>query len=202
MTDHSRWHCLCRRLPLWFLPREGLESAKSGEDRAMADSPSFSKTETPTRATQDSLGVVKDTTEFGTRVWPGSPNPLGVTWDGKGVNVAIFSENAERVELCLFDDKGERETGRIALPEYTNQKWHGYFPDLRPGHLYDIRVYGPYDPKNGHRFNHNKLLLDPYAKRLVGRFIWNDALYGYSIGHADADLSFDARDRAPFMPKF
>ena len=150
---------------------------------------------------QHSLKVLKGTTEFGTRVWPGSPQPLGATWDGKGVNVAIFSENAERVELCLFDEKGERETARIALPEYTDQKWHGYFPDLRPGHLYGFRVYGPYDPKSGHRFNHNKLLLDPYAKRLVGRFTWNDALYGYSSAMRDADLSFDARDSAPFMPK-
>ena len=148
------------------------------------------------------IRVFKGTTEFGTRVWPGSPQPLGATWDGKGVNVAIFSENAERVELCLFHEKGERETARIALPEYTNQKWRGYFPDLRPGQLYGIRVFGPYDPKSGHRFNHNKLLLDPYAKRLVGRFIWNDALYGYTIGHTDADLSFDTRDSAPFMPKW
>jgi pullulanase/glycogen debranching enzyme len=94
----------------------------------MVDSSSDSKKEIPTPATQHSLSA----TEFGTRVWPGSPHPLGATWDGKGVNVAIFSENAERVELCLFDEKGERETARIALPEYTNQKWHGYFPDLRP----------------------------------------------------------------------
>jgi glycogen debranching enzyme GlgX len=145
--------------------------------------------------------ATKGKAAFGTRVWPGSPNLLGSTWDGKGVNVAIFTENAERVELCLFDEKGERETSRIALPEYTNQKWHGYFPDLRPGQLYGIRVYGPYDPKNGHRFNHHKLLLDPYAKRLTGRFTWNDALYAYTVGHPDRDLSFDERDSAPFMPK-
>jgi glycogen operon protein len=145
--------------------------------------------------------AVRTTSQFGTRVWPGSPNPRGATWDGKGVNVAVFSETAERVELCLFDEDGRRETARIALPEYTNQVWHGYFPDLRPGQLYGIRVYGPYDPKNGHRFNHHKLLLDPYAKRLVGRYEWHDALYGYTIGHPDADLSFDRRDSAPFMPK-
>jgi glycogen debranching enzyme GlgX len=150
---------------------------------------------------QSLLVVSTGDAEFGTRVWPGNPHPLGATWDGKGVNVAIFSENAERVELCLFDEKGERETARIALPEYTNQKWHGYFPDLRPGQLYGLRAYGPYDPRNGHRFNHNKLLLDPYAKRLVGGFIWNDALHGYIIGDPEADLSFDGRDSAPFMPK-
>ncbi len=167
----------------------------------MVDSSSGSKNETTTPGTRNSVGESKGATEFGTRVWPGSPHPLGATWDGKGVNVAIFSENAERVELCLFDEQGKRETARIALPEYTNQKWHGYFPDLRPGQLYGLRVYGPYDPKNGHRFNHNKLLLDPYAKRLRGRFIWNDALYGYTVGHKDADLSFDERDSAPFMPK-
>jgi glycogen operon protein len=145
--------------------------------------------------------VIRTATQFGTRVWPGSPHPRGATWDGKGVNVAIFSENAERVELCLFDEDGRRETARIALPEYTNQVWHGYFPDLRPGQLYGFRVYGTYDPRRGHRFNHHKLLLDPYAKRLIGRFVWNDALYGYTVGHADADLSFDPRDSAPFMPK-
>ena len=137
----------------------------------LADSSSVSKKATTIPAMQHSLRLFKGTTAFGTRVWLGSPHPLGATWDGKGVNVAIFSESAERVELCLFDRKGERETARIALPEYTNQKWHGYFPDLRPGQLYGIRVYGPYDPKSGHRFNHNKLLLDPYTKRLVGRFI-------------------------------
>jgi glycogen operon protein len=162
---------------------------------------SFRKAEAPSPLPRRSGAVIQTATEFGTRVWPGSPHPRGANWDGKGVNVAIFSENAERIELCLFDEKGRRETARIALPEYTNQIWHGYFPDLRPGQLYGFRVYGPYEPTRGHRFNHNKLLLDPYAKRLIGRFVWNDALYGYTVGHADADLSFDARDSAPFMPK-
>ena len=135
------------------------------------------------------------------RVWPGLPYPLGATWDGKGVNVAVFSRHAEKIELCLFDSAGATEVDRIVLPEYTNEIWHGYFPDLRPGQIYGLRVYGPYDPVNGHRFNPHKLLLDPYAKRLVGNVTWNDALYGYTIGHKDGDLSFDERDSAPFMPK-
>src|SRR5262245_35085978 len=101
-----------------------------------------------------------------TRVWPGKPHPLGATWDGKGVNFALFSANAEKVELCLFDAKGVRELDRIALPEFTDQVWHGYLPDATPGALYGYRVYGPYDPRKGHRFNANKLLIDPYAKAL------------------------------------
>jgi glycogen operon protein len=135
------------------------------------------------------------------RVWPGLPYPLGATWDGKGVNFAVFSQHAEKIELCLFDSTGSRETERVVLPEYTNEIWHGYFPDLRPGQLYGLRVYGPYDPLNGHRFNAHKMLLDPYAKRLNGRVTWNDALFGYVRGHKDGDLSFDERDSAPFMPK-
>ena len=100
------------------------------------------------------------------RVWPGAPYPLGATFDGRGVNFALFSANAEKVELCLFDERGERELERIVLPEYTDQVWHGYMPDVRPGQLYGYRVHGPYDPKRGHRFNPHKLLLDPYAKQL------------------------------------
>ena len=141
----------------------------------------------------------QSTTHF--RVWPGEPYPLGATWDGKGVNFALFSAHAEKVELCLFDEDGDDEIARIALPEYTHQVWHGYLPDARPGQLYGYRVYGPYDPKNGHRYNHHKLLLDPYARSLHGPFRWNDALFGYEIGHKDADLSFDTRDSAPFMPR-
>lgn len=135
------------------------------------------------------------------RVWPGLPYPLGATWDGRGVNVAVFSLHAERIELCLFDSSGRRELERVILPEYTNEVWHGYFPDLRPGQLYGLRVYGPYQPTQGHRFNGNKLLLDPYAKRIIGHVRWNDALYGYTVGHQDADMSFDTRDSAPFMPR-
>ncbi|MGQ0636233.1 MAG: glycogen debranching protein GlgX [Planctomycetaceae bacterium] len=136
------------------------------------------------------------------RVWPGLPYPLGATWDGRGVNFAVFSEHATKVELCLIDAAtSKRESKRIALPEQTDQVWHGYFPDLKPGQYYGYRMHGPYEPKQGHRFNPNKLLLDPYA-RAVGRPLeWNDALYGYTIGHTDHDLSIDDRDSAPFAPR-
>ncbi|WP_457093717.1 glycogen debranching protein GlgX, partial [Microvirga sp. P5_D2] len=129
------------------------------------------------------------------------PYPLGATWDGLGVNFALFSANATKVELCLFDAEGKRELERIELPEYTDEVWHGYLPDARPGTTYGYRVYGPYEPDAGHRFNPNKLLLDPYAKQIIGNLTWNPALYGYEIGSHDADLSFDKRDSAAFMPK-
>src|SRR5678815_5136185 len=147
------------------------------------------------------MATVVSPPKIGTRVWPGLPYPRGATWDGRGVNIALHSLHAEKVELCLFDADGARETARIALPEYTDEVWHGYFPELRPGQLYGFRVYGPYDPAQGHRFNNNKLLIDPYARRLAGRFTWNDALHGYIVGHEDADLSFDTRDSARFVPK-
>jgi glycogen operon protein len=133
------------------------------------------------------------------RVWPGEPYPLGATWDGAGVNFALFSENATKVELCLFDVLGTRaEDRRVVVKENTDQVWHCYLPDALPGQLYGYRVLGPYDPKNGHRFNPNKLLLDPYAK-LIGRPLWwNDALFGYRIGRDDR--SIDERDSAPFAP--
>jgi glycogen operon protein len=130
----------------------------------------------------------------------GLPYPLGAAWDGVGVNFALFSAHATKVELCLFDPSGE-ERERITLPEYTDEIWHGYLPDVRPGQLYGYRVHGPYEPDAGHRFNPNKLLLDPYAKQIVGELTWNDALFGYTIGHPDADLSFDERDSAPYMPR-
>ncbi len=135
------------------------------------------------------------------RIREGLPFPLGASWDGLGVNFAIFSANATKVELCLFDSAGEVELERIELPEYTDEIYHGYLPDAHPGQVYGYRVYGPYDPKNGHRFNHNKLLIDPYAKQLVGELKWSEALFGYTIGHPDDDLSFDERDSAPFVPK-
>ncbi|HET7333450.1 glycogen debranching protein GlgX [Dyella sp.] len=141
-----------------------------------------------------------ETTSHGASLREGLPFPLGANWDGLGVNFALFSANATMVELCLFNEHGE-ETERISLPEYTDEVWHGYLPDVRPGQLYGYRVHGPYDPKAGHRFNPNKLLLDPYAKQIAGELIWDDALFGYTIGHPDADLSFDERDSAPFMPK-
>jgi isoamylase len=132
---------------------------------------------------------------------PGVPYPLGATSDASGVNFALFSSNATRVELCLFDDRGEQELARVDLPEYTAEVWHGYVPKLRPGQLYGYRVHGPYEPENGHRFNRHKLLIDPYARGLRGALTWDDALYGYKIGSANEDLTFDKRDSAPFVPK-
>lgn len=134
-------------------------------------------------------------------VLPGRPYPLGATWDGSGVNFALFSEHAEKVDLCLFDARGVRELRRIALPEYTDSVWHGYLPEVERGTLYGYRVYGPYDPEHGHRFNHHKLLIDPYAKKLSGHVKWTDANYGYRIGSSRADLSFDRRDNAAAVPK-
>lgn len=134
-------------------------------------------------------------------VWSGESYPLGATWDGEGVNFALFSENAERVELCLFDPRGRRELQQIILRDRVDQVWHCYLPEARPGLLYGYRVYGPYAPEQGHRFNPNKLLLDPYAKAIEGTFRWSDAHYGYRIGHQKSDLSFDRRNDAPGMPK-
>ena len=130
----------------------------------------------------------------------GRPHPLGATWTGLGVNFSLFSAHATRVELCLFDDTGEREIARVDLPEYTDEVWHGFLPDARPGTIYGYRVHGPYEPKAGHRFNPNKLLLDPYAKSTVSELKWNPALFGYQMETTD-DLTFDERDSAPFMPK-
>ncbi|MFP4517787.1 MAG: hypothetical protein ACLFNV_13420, partial [Desulfovibrionales bacterium] len=130
---------------------------------------------------------------------PGLPFSLGSTWDGSGTNFALFSAHATRVELCLFDAEGKEE--RFDLPEFTDEIWHGYLPGVLPGQLYGYRVHGPYDPSSGHRFNPNKLLLDPHARSIVGKLTWNDALFGYTVGHPDEDLSFDTRDSAPFMPR-
>jgi isoamylase len=136
------------------------------------------------------------------KVWPGHPYPQGATWDGAGVNFALFSENATGVELCLFDQTDERrETARIRLPEYTDHVWHGYLPEVRPGQLYGYRVHGPYEPRSGHRFNPHKLLLDPYAKAIAGTMRWSDAMFGYTIGNPEADLSFDERDSGDGVPK-
>ena len=136
-----------------------------------------------------------------TAVWPGAPFPRGASWDGEGVNFALFSESADKVELCLFDPSGRREVQRIELRERTDQVWHCYLPEARPGLLYGYRVHGPYDPGRGHRFNPNKLLVEPYAKDLVGQLRWSDAHFGYRIGHRNEDLSFDRRDNAAGMPK-
>jgi isoamylase len=131
----------------------------------------------------------------------GSPYPLGATWDGLGVNFAVFSAHAERMDLCLFDPSGRREIARVPLPEKTDEVFHGYLPDARAGLLYGYRAHGPYDPQHGHRFNPNKLLLDPYARQIAGEVRWSDALYGYRLHSPRADLSFDRRDSAPGMPK-
>ena len=135
------------------------------------------------------------------RLSAGSPARLGASWDGRGTNFALFSANAEKVELCLFDGQGRRELERIELPERNEDVWHGYLNDVSPGQLYGYRVHGPYAPEHGHRFNANKLLLDPYAKRLAGRLVWSDAHFGYRTGSAREDLSFDRRDNARGMPK-
>ncbi len=136
-----------------------------------------------------------------TRLRPGLPYPMGAHWDGLGINFAVFSAHAERVELCVFDAAGRRELARLNLPDCTDEVFHGYLPGGRPGLVYGYRVHGPYQPEAGHRFNPNKLLLDPYAKELVGELHWTDALYGYRIGAIRGDLSFDRRDSAAAMPK-
>jgi glycogen operon protein len=131
----------------------------------------------------------------------GMPHLRGAAWDGDGVNFSLFSGNATAVELCLFDAAGEREIERIALPEYTDEIWHGYLEGAAPGLVYGYRVHGPYEPEQGHRFNPNKLLIDPYARELTGNLVWDPACFGYTIGAPDEDLSFDERDSAPFVPK-
>jgi isoamylase len=133
--------------------------------------------------------------------WPGHPYPLGATWDGQGVNFALFSENSDRVELCIFDPSGKTEIERIELRERTDRIWHCYLPYCRLGQLYGYRVHGPYDPENGHRFNPNKLLLDPYAKATVGPLDWSYPHFGYRLGAEEEDLSYDERDNAAGMPK-
>jgi isoamylase len=130
----------------------------------------------------------------------GVPNPGGATWDGRGTNFAVFSAHATKVEVCFFDESGANEIDRQELPEYTNQIWHGYIPKVRPGTRYGLRVYGPYEPENGHRFNPNKLLLDPYACAHIGELKWDPSLFGYQMESGD-DTTFDERDSAPFMPK-
>jgi len=136
-----------------------------------------------------------------TAVWPGRPYPRGAFWDGEGVNFAIFSEHAEKVELCLFDVKGKSEVQRVELKERSDFVWHCYLPELRPGMLYGFRLHGPYRPQEGHRFNPNKLLIEPYAKDIVGTPHWSDAHFGYVIGSKHDDLSFSRRDNASVMPK-
>ncbi|MCS6920750.1 MAG: alpha-amylase family glycosyl hydrolase, partial [Elioraea sp.] len=131
---------------------------------------------------------------FPDRLLPGRPWPLGATWDGAGVNIAVFSAHATRLELCLFDERGERELARLPLPEWTDEIWHGYLPGAQPGLVYGLRAHGPFDPMAGHRFNPAKLLLDPYARQIRGSLRWHDALSGGE--HAP-----DPRDTAPYVPK-
>ena len=134
------------------------------------------------------------------RLKEGSPFPCGATWTGLGVNFALFSAHATKVELCLFDDQGKGEIERVELPEYTNEVWHALLPDARPGTFYAYRVHGPYEPAQGFQFNHHKLLLDPYAKTVSGELQWDPALFGYKLESGD-DLTFDERDSAAYMPR-
>ncbi|MFO1094709.1 MAG: glycogen debranching protein GlgX [Planctomycetaceae bacterium] len=134
-------------------------------------------------------------------VWPGRPYPLGATWDGKGVNFAVFSENAERIELCLFDTAQDAcETHCIPVSQRTDFVWHCYIPGLEAGQLYGFRAHGRYEPQHGLRFNPHKVLLDPYAKAVGRNLKWSDRMFGYRVGHVDQDLSFDERDNAEYAP--
>jgi len=136
------------------------------------------------------------------KIRPGSPYPLGATWDGEGVNFALFSENGTGVELCLFEgSKGNDEMARVRVTEQTDLVWHVYIPGIRPGQRYGYRVHGPYEPERGHRFNPAKLLIDPYARAIDGHVRWNELIFGYTPGHPDADLSKDDRDSSPAVPK-
>jgi isoamylase len=136
------------------------------------------------------------------RVWPGQPYPLGATWDGEGVNFALFSENATGVELNLFDSPDDaKESHRIVLPEFTDHVWHAYLPDVRPGQFYGYRVHGPYKPEEGHRFNQHNLLIDPYAKAITGRIHWSNALFAYEVGGPQQDLEMSTENSAGSVPK-
>src|SRR5437868_2905368 len=136
------------------------------------------------------------------RVWPGQRYQLGATWDGQGVNFAIFSESATGVELCLFDQAdSSAETHKICLREKTDQVWHCYLPDVRPGQFYGYRVHGPYDPNRGLRFDASKLLIDPYAKAITGEINWSNALFSYQIDNPQEDLVLNAHNSAGDMPK-
>jgi isoamylase len=136
------------------------------------------------------------------KVFPGRPFPLGPSWDGQGTNFSLYSQNATKVELCLYDARDpSTEYGRVWLPERTAHVWHGYLPGIRPGQLYGYRVHGPYEPERGHRFNPAKLVIDPNAKAVAGKVDWNAPVFGYQLGHSDADLSRDDTDNAWGVPK-
>ncbi|MEX1034026.1 MAG: glycogen debranching protein GlgX [Cellvibrionaceae bacterium] len=134
-------------------------------------------------------------------LFPSQSLALGAHWDGRGTHFAVFAEHAERVELCIFSPSGRQQIARLPMPQCVHGVWNGYLPNARPGTQYGYRVYGPYEPKRGHRFNHHKLLLDPYARQIAGSLKWHDALFGYRVGSGRADLSFDRRDSANHMPK-
>ncbi|GAB2537636.1 glycogen debranching protein GlgX [Rufibacter soli] len=134
--------------------------------------------------------------------YPGSPFPLGATWDGNGVNFALYAQNATGVDLCLFDSQdAPQESSLIKMRERSYEVWHAYIPELKPGQLYGFRVHGPFEPKEGHRFNHHKLLIDPYAKAISGTVNWHDSLYAYNFDDPEQDLSFNTQDSAPYIPK-
>jgi glycogen operon protein len=135
------------------------------------------------------------------RLSEGRPFPLGATWDGEGTNFAVFSAHATRIEVCVFDSDGKRERERFELPEFTDEIFHGRIAGVGPGAFYGLRVDGPFEPQAGHRFNPNKLLLDPYARAHFGALEWHPAVFGYTIGARTGDLTFDKRDSAPFVPK-
>src|SRR5215472_2004047 len=134
-------------------------------------------------------------------VWPGRADPLGATWDGQGTNFALYTHHATRVELCLFDDTFGKETARIALPEETRNVWHGYLKGVGPGQLYGYRVHGRYAPREGLRFNPNKLLVDPYARALSGEVDWNSPVFAYRLGSRTEDLTRDVHNSARGVPK-
>jgi isoamylase len=133
--------------------------------------------------------------------YPGSAFPLGATFNGEGVNFALYAENAQGVELHLFKDNQDSSPTKIKIRERTHHIWHSFVPDLKPGQLYGYRIFGEYKPEEGHRHNPNKLLIDPYAKAIDGTIDWNETLYGYTIGDDQEDLSFSESDSAPFIPK-
>ena len=135
------------------------------------------------------------------RISEGKPYPLGATADANGANFAVFSANATRVDVCLFDASGSHETGRFELPELTDEVFHGHLSEVGPGTFYGFRVHGPFEPEAGHRFNPNKLLLDPYARAHAGKLTWDPAVFGYTMGAEGEDLTFDDSDSAPFVPK-
>lgn len=135
------------------------------------------------------------------RVWPGDPYPLGASWTGVGVNFALFSSHATRVDLCLFDSPdATKESHRIELTEHHDMVWHGFLPDARPNQLYGYRVHGPYEPSNGHRFNPYKVVMDPYARSVARTVRWADEMFGYRVGDPNGDLTLDTRDNAQYAP--